>query len=188
VILKEDNNDSEESQKINSNNRFISLWIDGYDDVFSDFDLRPFSSRNISDDFLNEVKKGSHESDFHITELRLLLPEKNRDSETENIIAKLLHSFFTMNEHYFIKKKGAEMKKSFLFIFIGSIMLVSASLVSFNRLENILTHILLVIFEPAGWFLVWTGMEKIIYISPKEKPELDFFSKISKSKIVFLNT
>ena len=35
----------------------ISLWLDDYADIFSDFDPRPFSQRALSDDFLNEAKK-----------------------------------------------------------------------------------------------------------------------------------
>lgn len=45
-------------QKNTKENYSISLWIDSYDDIFSDFDPRHFSLRNISDDFLYEVKKG----------------------------------------------------------------------------------------------------------------------------------
>ena len=33
----------------------MSLWINCYDDIFSDFDLRAYASRNISDDFLREL-------------------------------------------------------------------------------------------------------------------------------------
>jgi hypothetical protein len=36
----------------------ISIWLDSYNDIFSDFDSRPFSERTVSDDFLSEVRKG----------------------------------------------------------------------------------------------------------------------------------
>ena len=35
----------------------IKIWIDEYDGIFSDFDPRPYSERNMSDDFLNECNK-----------------------------------------------------------------------------------------------------------------------------------
>ena len=50
----------------------ISLWIDSYDDIFSDFDPRPFSARNISDDFLYEVKKTSFLSILLLTNIQRL--------------------------------------------------------------------------------------------------------------------
>jgi hypothetical protein len=185
--FKDEIKETEESQKLNSDSREISLWIDSYDDIFSDFDPRPFSARNISDDFLHEIKKVSRENDFNITELKLLIPETNRNTEDENIITKRLHSYFLKNEHYLIKKKIAERKDGFLYILLGTIMMLGASFVSSSQSTNIFMHILLVIFEPAGWFFVWVGLENVIYKSPKEKPELDFYSKMSKSKIVFWN-
>ena len=35
----------------------IFLWLDDFDDIFSDFDPRPYSARELSDDFLDEVRK-----------------------------------------------------------------------------------------------------------------------------------
>ena len=34
----------------------ISLWLDDYDDLFSDFDSRNYLKRRVSEDFLEELK------------------------------------------------------------------------------------------------------------------------------------
>ena len=179
-------NVSEELQKPVSKHE-IDLWIDCYDDVFSDFDLRPFSARNISDDFLHEVKKVSHESDAPVNELKLLMPQKARNEAFEAIITKRLHSHFVKNQHYFLKKKRTARKKDFLFICAGIAMMTCASLVSSAKSSYFLMHTLLMIIEPAGWFLVWTGMGNIIESMRVEKPELDFYNKMLKSKVTFLS-
>lgn len=176
--------DVNELNKANSNH-IISLWLDSYDDIFSDFDPRAYSERNISDDFLDEVKKVSIESDFIISEIKLLIPSKVRQQDAETVITKRLHSYFIKNQHYFFKKKMTERKRGLLFIMVGVFMMTIASMVSSFRSGNILMHTLLMVFEPAGWFLVWSGMETLINSSRKEKPELDFYNKIMKSKIVF---
>jgi hypothetical protein len=181
-----EHDDSKKLQKLYSL-QDISIWIDSYDDIFSDFDPRPFSERNISDDFLNEVKKVSLETDLHINELKLLIPEKSRNAETENIIIKRLHSFFIKNQHYFLNKKKEKRRKGFLYTLMGTALMVGASLISAIRSASILMHTLLVILEPAGWFFVWFGMENLITTSKKEKPELDFYIKMSRSKIAFFN-
>ena len=173
-------------QKINSNHE-ISLWLDSYDDIFSDFDPRPFSTRNISDDFLYEIKKITRETEFSISELKLLIPDKLRSAESEGVITKRLHSYFNKSLHYYLKKKKTERKKGFLLSVCGIILMAGASYVSSKQSQNILMHTLLVVLEPAGWFLLWFGMEYLINVSRKEKRELDFYSKMSKSKIVFLN-
>ena len=64
-------------------------------------------------------------------------------------------------------------------------MMVGASYVSSLKSENILMHTLLVILEPAGWFLIWTGLDDLLSSSRKEMPELNFYTKLSKCKIVF---
>lgn len=165
----------------------ISIWIDSYDDIFSDFDSRPFSKRNISDDFLYEVKKVSVESEFEVNELKLLIHEKSRKPEIEQIIIKQLHMFLVRNQHKFLKNKKREKKKGVLFLLIGFLMMFGASYVSLMQSQHILMHILFVVLEPSGWFLVWIGLENILIISRKEKPDRDFYSKMAKCRITFMN-
>jgi hypothetical protein len=75
-------------------NRQVSIWLDEYDDVFSDFDPRPYSDRALSDDFISELKKVCREKSMNVSEMRLLVPEKNRKQEYEATITKRLHSHF----------------------------------------------------------------------------------------------
>lgn len=163
----------------------ISLWVDCYDDLFSDFDLRPFTSRNISDDFLREVKKLSHESDLHVDNLVLYLPKNIRDKDSEAIITRRLHNHFTKNLHFFKKKRKAESKRDLLLSLLGLSMMLTAGYISSSGSRNIWIHVLLVVFEPAGWFLVWINLEHLINSSRREKPELEFYLKLSKCKIFF---
>lgn len=165
----------------------ISLWIDDYDDIFSDFDLRHYTSRNVSDDFLRELRKLSHETELHIDELKIHVPEKKRQPDTETLINKRLHNHFVKNLHYFEKKKKTEGKRDILLSVLGIVMMLCAGYISSSKSQNISLHILLVILEPAGWFLVWVSMEHLMNSSRKEKPEIEFYTKMSKSKIVFTN-
>lgn len=170
-----------------NNAQKMSLWIDGYDDLFSDFDPRPFSERNISDDFLHEVKKVAAETNFRIEELRLLIPHGKRNPETEAIITGRLHQFLVKNRHYFVSRKKKGQIKGALFALAGIILMASATIVSAMKAAGLFMHILFVIFEPAGWFFVWAGLENLIQIPWKEKAELDFYSKMIKTKITFLD-
>jgi len=178
---------AEEKTKQLDFSRNISIWIDTYDDIFSDFDPRLFSERNVSDDFLNELKKVSREDNFHVNELRLLVPEKNRNQENENIISKHLHAFFRKNVHAYEDEVKRLRKTGFLFVIISIFLLMGASYISSLKSENLLLHVLLVLLEPAGWFLIWRGLDNLLSSSRKETPELDFYNKMAKSKIVFVS-
>ena len=81
----------------------ISIWLDSYDDIFSDFDSRPLSERTVSDDFLSEVRKVCDEKSRNKIHLKLSIPESLRNTEDEKIIIKRLHLFFR-NSHQLIEK------------------------------------------------------------------------------------
>ena len=76
----------------------VSLWIDHYDDIFSDFDPRPYSQRGLSDDFLIEAKKFIKEKASGSFELIFLVPELMRKPESEGIIKKRLNDFSKVPE------------------------------------------------------------------------------------------
>lgn len=165
----------------------ISIWLDEYDDIFSDFDPRNFSVRNTSDDFLEELKKVSRENDADVNELKLLIPEKNRTKENEIIIIRRLHSHFTSTYQYYRNYLNSDNKKGVLFTISGMGIIALASYISLQKSEMYLMHTLLMIFEPAGWFLSWTGLDILVNASRKQKQELNFYRKMMNAKIVFEN-
>src|SRR3989338_1417499 len=87
-------NIGEETQKILQMSE-ISLWLDNYDDIFSDFDPRPYSLRSLSDDFLFEAKKASRDKDANRLELRFLISQEHRDSKVEATVKKRLRDHFS---------------------------------------------------------------------------------------------
>ena len=73
----------------------ISLWLDTYEDIFSDFDPRPLGQRALSDDFLSEAKRAIRERKEGSFELHLLIPTTQRSSATEAVVRKRLREHFT---------------------------------------------------------------------------------------------
>jgi len=162
----------------------ISLWLDTYDDIFSDFDPRPYAQRALSDDFLNEAKKASREKGESL-ELRLLIDAKMRNLDHEAMIKKRLHEHFknhTVRIH-------AELKdlfiKGVLFVVFGFVMMVIATFLADFEIKNMLITFAMVTLEPAGWFAVWAGFDHIFYMTREKKPEHLFNEKMSKSNIIF---
>ena len=64
----------------------ISVALDSYDDIFSDFDPRDYSKRGLSEDFINEVKKASRAKPTGGLELKILIPENLRNKSHEHVI------------------------------------------------------------------------------------------------------
>jgi hypothetical protein len=55
------------------------------------------------------------------------------------------------------------------------------------REQSFFTSALRITIEPAGWFLVWTGLDQIFSLSRKSKPEYDFMSRMAYAQIEFLS-
>ncbi len=165
----------------------ISIWIDDYNDIFSDFDPRDYSERNISDDFLDEVKRVASESESDVKTLRLLIEAKLRDEKTEATIVERIHQELADNYQSSDLRRKKLRTRSILFLSAGLLMILGASYFSYLKADHPLMHIPLVILEPAGWFLTWTGLEQIFRSGKKFLPEYVFFGKLSQSNIVFAN-
>ena len=75
----------------------ISLILDSYDDIFSDFDPRPFAHRALSDDFLLEAKRAARDKQGSL-ELRFLIPKNERKLDAETIIKGRLREHFKSEE------------------------------------------------------------------------------------------
>ena len=163
----------------------ISLSLDTYDDIFSDFDPRPYSQRALSDDFLAEVRRATRHKPSGGIELRLLLPASQRSAEHERTIKERLHHYF--GEQY--RKMRAELRvmrgKAIFLTVLGILLMIAAAYVRTKPSQAFSLQMLYVLLDPAGWFSTWFGLERLISLWTKEKPEMDFYQKMSKCEIAF---
>lgn len=163
----------------------VSILLDSYDDIFSDFDPSAYSERTLSDDFIFQVKKISGDKSRSKLSVKLLLPANIRNETDEKAIIKRLHSYFK-NVHQALESEVKKTKaKGLTLTGIGIIIMVAASYISFMKPEKYHVHFLLVLFEPAGWFLLWTGLDLLVFSSKETKKDLDFYLRMTKSEIKF---
>ncbi|MDP1747739.1 MAG: hypothetical protein Q8L90_19345 [Bacteroidota bacterium] len=184
IINKTENKDTTAKQSLLELAE-VSILLDSYDDIFSDFDPSAYSERTLSDDFIFQVKKISGNKSRSKLSLKLLLPANMRNETDEKAIIKRLHSYFK-NVHQVL---GSEVKKTktkgLTLTGIGIAIMVAASYISFMKPEKYPIHFLLVLFEPAGWFLLWTGLDLLVFSSKETKKDLDFYLRMIKSEIKF---
>ncbi len=166
----------------------ISLWLDTYDDIFSDFDPRPYSQRSLSDDFLSEAKKASRDKKDKL-ELRLLIPEAQRDLKSEAVIKKRLHEHFSKHMHMIRKEIKDTRTKAIGMIFLGVFFMLSATYINSLKFETtilvFISRFLFVLLEPTGWFTVWFAFDKFFYTAELKKTGYNFNEKMSKCEIIF---
>jgi hypothetical protein len=165
----------------------VNIWLDSYDDVFSDFDSRAFSERSLSDDFIVEARKMAKEKPAGRIELILQMPAAKRDQQTEATIIKNLHTHFRRVVAVIESEVRQSKRRGFILSSLGFLLMIaSAYLISISS-TNFSFHVLRVILEPSGWFMVWSGLEDLFYGSRKKKAELEFNLKMAHADIRFVS-
>lgn len=163
-----------------------SILIHDYDYVFSDFDPRPYLHRSISDDFLVAVRKATLMFDpSEAIELKFLIPKERRNDETENAIKKRLHEYFKRHLELVQKEIRETHTKGGLLAAGGFVLMVAATQLASQQSTDFVLQFVQTIFEPAGWFATWFGLDQIFYTAAQKKTDLQFHQKMSKCKIVF---
>ena len=163
----------------------ISLSLDTYDDIFSDFDPRPFHLRAISDDFLAEARKAVRNRPSGGIELRFIIPAHARNTQYESTIKERLHRYFSEQHHTVRRDLRTMRRKAVLLTALGIGLMIAAAYVRTLPTQAFSLQVLYVLFDPAGWFSTWFGLERLVHLWTTSKPELDFNHKMARCEITF---
>ena len=174
-----------ERKRMTSDHSVLSIWLDSYNDIFSDFDSRPFSGRALSDDFINETKKISKEKTTGAISLKLLIPENLRLETTEQTIIKNLHGYFQKISTQLKDDLKQTRIKGLFFSLLGLILMVAANYIVNQEQKTFAINAIRIVLEPAGWYFVWTGLDTLFSTSRHQKQEHDFYNRMANSEIVF---
>lgn len=172
------------TEKKNEKSR-IGIWLDSYDEIFSDFDPRIYSQRTISEDFLSRAKNIAADFKTGDMELVFLLPKKARDNNLEQIIKRRLLQFFENESEYLTKLKKNIIKKGLITTIIGMVLMFCASLLYDYTDKGYIYNLMLVFIEPTGWFMAWYGLDTIFYSAKDATVNLSFLSKMRGAEINF---
>lgn len=164
----------------------IRMQLESYEDIFSDFDPRPFHERALSDDFLLEAKKASLNKGEKMDILFFLNKEK-RNTKDELTIKKRLLAHFKKHSFLLHQEQKKLVKTGIAFILIGIVLMTLATFVLFKYEHNLLASLGIIILEPSSWFLFWEGLTLVFFTSKKKQPELVFYETISHAHIFFKN-
>lgn len=169
-------------EKVNLREGNISLSINSYNYLFSDFDPRDYSEKILSEDFIEECRRAVREKEEKI-ELILLCPKSKRNLKDETKIKRRLKEYFSYNlkkEH----ESRTKLKIEGVFWFLmGTVVMILATLLAGKT--NFFLRLLEIMAIPAGWFLFWEGLGKLMITSRERLSDYRFYEKMSKADIIF---
>ena len=163
--------------------RDISIALDSYDDIFSDFDPRPYGERELSSDFLREIDRRYMEAKSGKIEVRFLLPKEARNAEIEEKIKRRLKSHFAVQLREVQEALSRARKEALGFILAGTAITFLAGLLYDSFLPTGLVEVILV----AGWFAVWSGLDRFFFGAREYSKQLEKLEKFRKADYIFLN-
>lgn len=168
--------------------REIVIRLDTYEDIFSDFDPRPYSQRALSEDFLKEAQRRYLEDKKGRFEVRFSIPSSERDLKAESLIKKRLREHFALairREEELIKNTK---NRGYLYIFSGAMVLLANvyTFFLFNE-ESLMYQLLTVLLVPAGWYGMFTGIGKVIDEPFDAVNRKAVFEKFERANYVFMS-
>ena len=164
----------------------ISIAIDTWDDVFSDFDPRPIKDRMLSEDFIVELKKRYRETKKGDFVIEILAPVDLCNPNTERSVIQRLKRDFKHRSLQKRKELSKLRRRGTVFVLFGIFFLTALTLLTYYKVVSKLAiEILGIIFMPLGWFGIWEGFSKIVDPSRVSIQEEIIFDKLSRASIKF---
>jgi hypothetical protein len=158
----------------------IVITLESYNDIFDDFDPRPFNERSLSADFVNILHERIKKVDFstHMT-IILTVPKKQRSENEEKIIEGRLKEHFKNSVESWENKGKEIIETSIKDILVGLAIYVGGGMI--DSYIHVLRQYLLI---PA-WFVTWRAVELLIIDYPKTGAKKQFYRYIGNAMIVF---
>jgi hypothetical protein len=143
----------------------ISIAIDTYDDIFSDFDPRDISQRDLSEDFIIELTHRHRQTQKGKFDVVLVGPKTIEDPQLEKKIVSRLNKYFHQKYLRYIKSINEIRTRGLMYVAFGMFMLFGLTyLTYFMKLDKMTLELIGIVFIPLGWFGIWEGFSKIVDI------------------------
>lgn len=164
----------------------ISIAIDTYDDIFSDFDPRDLTQRDLSEDFIIELTR-RHRADIKGKyDVVLVAPKSIEDPAAEKKIISRLNRYFHQKHARYMKSINDLRLRGSVYIALGMALLTTLALLTYYKKFDVLTlEIIGIMFMPLGWFGIWEGFSKIVDIPFKLGSDTQVYRKLSRAAYKF---
>ena len=164
----------------------ISIAIDTYDDIFSDFDPRDISRRDLSEDFIIELTRRHRQDIKGKYDVVLVAPKSIEDPTAEKKITSRLNKYFHQKySRYIMAIKEIRMKGA-IYITLGmALLIILALLTYYKKLDTLMLEVIGIIFMPLGWFGIWEGFSKIVDIPFRLGSDTQIYRKLSRAAYKF---
>jgi hypothetical protein len=159
----------------------VIVALNGYDDIFDDFDPQAYVERAISADFMDALgKRMANLNRKERVNIMLTLPYYRRVIKDEKVIKeRLAEHFWNMARHW--EERESEARDQ-------SVAMMAIGLLVFS-IGQFLIHEYFSFFDELiiipAWFLTFYGLDKYLFDVPKNTSKKGFFESLKGAKVTF---
>jgi hypothetical protein len=164
----------------------ISIAIDTYDDIFSDFDPRDLTQRDLSEDFITELTRRHRQDIKGKYDVVIVAPKSIEDPAAEKKIISRINRYFNQRYKRYAKSISELRKRGSIYIILGmALLMVLALLTYYKKLDTLMLEVIGIVFMPLGWFGIWEGFSKIVDLPFRLESDTQVYRKLSKADYKF---
>lgn len=164
----------------------ISIAIDSWDDIFSDFDPRPMPDRTLSEDFIIELTRRYREGEKGRTVVTIHAPVELRNDHVEHVVINRIRLYLSQRHDQARMVIRRQRLRGLLFVILGFCFLSLLTLIEYKNVVTPLHYKFVeIIMMPLGWFGIWEGFSKIIEIPFKLNNDTQVYKRLSKASYKF---
>jgi hypothetical protein len=164
----------------------ISIAIDTYDDIFSDFDPRDLTQRDLSEDFIIELTRRHRQDIKGKYDVVLVAPKSIEDPVAEKKIISRLNRYFNLKHARYVKAIKHIRMRGLLYIVSGMALLIAFALLTYyKKLDPLTREVAGIMFVPLGWFGIWEGFSKVVDIPFRLESDTQVYRKLSRATYKF---
>lgn len=163
----------------------LSLWLDSYNDIYSDFDARTLLKRRISEDFIHELELAYHRREENTNSLALQVPASLRIETDEKLITERVSNYFNREYENSARILKSNSSKNLVFLGVSIIIMVINVILTLRPSESGRLNAWRILLEPAGWFFFWNSLEYFFYDRSIDSTRTKFWNTVAGWKILF---
>ncbi|MFN7991221.1 MAG: hypothetical protein U0R44_03620 [Candidatus Micrarchaeia archaeon] len=162
--------------------QIVDIALDSYDDIFSDFDPSPFTTRILSEDFLRELYRRYPQAGKGQYVVNLTMPASLRQEKTEHLIRKRIKDHFRDRIRILELRTREKLHSGLIRCLFG--FAISIAFFVFPSLES---APLLTILSVLIWYSLWSGFELILESSLRLSRKKGVVEKLMKADYNFMD-
>jgi len=164
----------------------ISIAIDSWDDIFSDFDPRPMSDRTLSEDFIIELTRRYREGEKGRTVVTIHAPVELRNDPVEHVVINRIRLSLSQRHDQARMIIRRQRLRGLLFVILGFCFLSLLTLIEYKNVVTPLHYKFVeIIMMPLGWFGIWEGVSKIVDVDRMQLLEAKLYHHLAHASYHF---